>query len=460
MSGKSRGMVGEIVALSWPTVVEQALQTVVQFADSAMVGRIGAQASASVGMTTSVTWLVNAPLFAMGVGVLATIARASGAGDTDTAKRAASQSILLALILGIAVGVLTVGISPFLPGWLGADHALHADGSAYFAIICAPMLFRASIVIFGSVLRAVGDMKTPMAVNLAVNAINVVLNYFLIYETHTAHLGPLSLLMPGAGWGVRGAAAATAVSYVAGGVAMFLAMMHNRKVSPRGIPLRLDKRIMGDCVRIGAPVALSRVGACLGQVVFSSQVTRLGTTALAAHSLALTAEQAFYIPGYGMQAAAATLCGNALGAGDGKRLASVARTSICMAAGVMAATGALLFLFPGFMMSIFTPDEEVIALGQNVLRIVAVSEPVFGASIILEGVFDGIGDTRTPLVISIATMWGVRILATYVCVNWLHLGLTAVWCCMVADNVARGALLFARYVRGRWKHSVGLEEAG
>ena len=116
MSGKNRGMVGEIVALSWPTVVEQALQTVVQFADSAMVGRIGAQASASVGMTTSVTWLVNAPLFAMGVGVLATIARASGAGDTDTAKRAASQSILLALILGIAVGVLTVGISPFLPG--------------------------------------------------------------------------------------------------------------------------------------------------------------------------------------------------------------------------------------------------------------------------------------------------------------------------------------------------------
>ena len=170
---------------------------------------------------------------------------------------------------------------------------------------------------------------------------------------------------------------------------------------------------MGDCVRIGAPVALSRVGACLGQVVFSSQVTRLGTTALAAHSLALTAEQAFYIPGYGMQAAAATLCGNALGARDGKRLRDVARTSVLLAAGVMAVTGSILFLFPGFMMSLFTPDEQVIELGQSVLRIVAVSEPVFGASIILEGVFDGIGDTRTPLVISIATMWGVRILATY-----------------------------------------------
>ena len=161
-----------------------------------------------------------------------------------------------------------------------------------------------------------------------------------------------------------------------------------------------------------------------------------------------------------MQAAAATLCGNALGARDGKRLRDVARTSVLLAAGVMAVTGSILFLFPGFMMSLFTPDEQVIELGQSVLRIVAVSEPVFGASIILEGVFDGIGDTRTPLVISIATMWGVRILATYLCVNWLHLGLTAAWCCMVADNVARGALLFARYVRGRWKQSVGLEEAG
>lgn len=456
---ENRNMILEIAALSWPTIVEQALQTVVQFADSAMVGRIGAEASASVGMTTSMTWLVNSPLFAMGVGVLATIARACGAGDEEAARRAASQSILMTLALGLFIGAVTVGISPFLPRWLGADPALYANGSAYFAIICAPMLFRAGIVLFGAVLRAAGDMKTPMLVNLTVNAVNVVLNFFLIYETRSVQLAGHALTLPGAGMGVVGAAAATAISYVVGGVLMFLAMWHNRRVSPKGLGLRLDRRIMGDCVRIGAPVALSRLGACLGQVVFSSQVTRLGTTALAAHSLALTAEQAFYIPGYGMQAAASTLCGNALGARDVRRLRACARTSTLLAAGVMALTGLVLFLFPGVMMALFTQDEQVIELGAKVLRIVAVSEPVFGASILLEGVFNGIGDTRTPLIISIATMWGVRILLTYVCVNGLHLGLVAVWCCMVADNVARGALLFIRYVRGRWQRAVGLEEA-
>lgn len=452
-------MVREIAALSWPTIIEQALQTVVQFADTAMVGRIGAQASACVGMTTSMTWLVNSPLFAMGVGVLATIARACGAGDADTAKRAASQSVLMTLALGLALGALTVAISPFLPGWLGAEESLRADGAAYFAIICAPMLFRAGIVIFGSVLRATGDMKTPMTVNVMINVVNVVLNFFLIFETRTVSLLGVDVPLPGAGLGVLGAAAATAISYVLGGTMMFVKMMRSPSASPRGLGLHLDRRIMKECVRIGAPVALSRVGACLGQVVFSSQVTRLGTTALAAHSLALTAEQAFYIPGYGMQAAAATMCGNALGARDLKRLKRCARTAVIMASGVMAATGLILFLFPEFMMSLFTKDAQVIELGKSVLRIVAVSEPVFGASIILEGVFDGIGDTRTPLVISIATMWGVRILLTYLCVNVLHLGLSAVWCCMVLDNVTRGALLFARYVRGRWKQAVGLEAA-
>jgi putative MATE family efflux protein len=452
-------MVREIAALSWPTIVEQALQTVVQFADSAMVGRIGAQASACVGMTTSMTWLVNSPLFAMGVGVLATIARACGGGDQDTAKRAASQSILMTLVLGLALGALTVAISPFLPGWLGAEQALHKDGAAYFAIICAPMLFRAAIVLFGAVLRATGDMKTPMLVNVLINAVNVVLNFFLIFETRAVSFLGATFVLPGAGLGVVGAAMATAASYVLGGTLMFIKMLRSPAASPKGVPLRLDRRIMGACVRIGAPVALSRVGACLGQVVFSSQVTRLGTTALAAHSLALTAEQAFYIPGYGMQAAAATMCGNALGARDLGRLKRCARTSVLMASGVMALTGLALFLFPGFMMSLFTEDKQVIALGVSALRIVAVSEPVFGASIILEGVFDGIGDTRTPLLISIATMWGVRILLTYLCVNVLHLGLAAVWCCMVLDNVTRGALLFARYARGRWKQAVGLEGA-
>ncbi len=456
MRDDTRALLRQIAALSWPTIVEQALQTVVQFADSAMVGRIGAQASASVGMTSSVSWLVNSPLWAMGIGLMSVVSRAQGAGDVRAVRKTGTQACILALLLGAIIGGLTLLISPHLPVWLGADVELWESASTYFAIVCLPMIPRAALILFGSVLRAVHDTKTPMLVNTCVNVVNIVLNFFLIFETRSMAIGSLRVPIPGAGLGVTGAAIATAISFTLGGALMLAALFANDAVSPRGLPLRVDREIMGQCVRVGLPAALSRVGNCLGQVVFSAQVTRLGTTSLAAHSLAITAEQAFYIPGYGMQAAASTLCGNALGAQDEKRLVRTAWTMTLLCAALMALTGGVLFAMPRAVISLFTPDEAVIEAGARVLRIVALSEPLFGASILLEGVFDGIGCTRTPLVISLFSMWCVRILLTYICVDILGLGLTAVWCCMVADNSTRCILLSLSFMSGRWKKTVGL----
>ena len=457
--GNNRALLALICALAWPTVVEQALSTVVQYADSAMVGRIGAHASACVGLTTTMTWLVNSPMFAMGVGVMACVARAVGAKDFDRARRTASQSVLLALILGSVLGGVTLAISPFLPSWLGAEESLRHDGGLYFAIICAPMLFRASLILFASAMRATGDTRTPMFINIGVNVVNVILNFLLIYAARSVSLFGLTVTVPGAGMGVIGAAVATAIAYVMGGTAMFIAFWRNKAVSPRGRRIRLDKEVMTPCVRIGMPVLLEHMGSCLGQVVFSALVTSLGTVALATHSLAITAEQAFYIPGYGMQAAASTLAGQALGEQDEKKLNRVSLLITLMAAGIMTLTGAVLFAIPATMMGLFTTDAAVIAGGVTILRIVAVSEPIYGASIIFTGTFNGVGDTRTPFIISLLCMWGVRIVSTALCVKVFGLGLTAVWLCMVADNVTRGVLLGIRYVSGRWKKGLFEQKA-
>ncbi len=455
---QEKSLLALICALAWPTIVEQALQTIVQYADSAMVGRISAHASACVGLTATTTWLVNSPMFAISVGVVACIARAVGAGDMALARRTAVQSVLLTLVSGIFLGMTTMAISPFLPGWLGAEDSLRRDGALYFAIVCAPMLFRAALIIFGSAIRATGDTRTPMFINAGMNLLNVALNFLLIYPTRGVTFLGLELTLPGAGMGVIGAAAATAVSYAAGGLAMTAALWKNRQISPRGCRIRLDRGAMLPCVRVGFPVMLQRVGSCLGQVIFSAQVTSLGTVALAAHSLAITAEQAFYIPGYGMQAAASTLAGQALGEGDEKKLDKLSLWMMLMTVGLMTLTGALLFAIPGAMMSMFTCDAAVIASGISVLRIVALSEPIYGASIILEGVFNGVGDTKAPFVISIGCMWGIRILFTWLCVRVLGLGLTAVWLCMVADNAVRGALLLIRYFTGRWKRELSFSQ--
>lgn len=450
----NKKMIAAICLLAWPSVVDQALQTIVQYAGSAMVGRIGAQASAAVGLTTTVTWLINSPFFAMGIGILAYISSSIGAQEYTKAKTAAVQSIIIMFILGIIVGLAALSAAPFLPKWLGAEPEIQRDASLYFGIICLPMLFRSSSIIFSSVLRAAGDMKTPMVVNLVMNAINIFLNFVLIYSTRTVSIGGLSFSLYGAGLGVTGAAIAAAISYCVSGTLMFAALYRNKLVSPRGEKISLDKPIMNKCIGIGFPVALERVGICLGYVVFSSLVTKLGTVALAAHSIAITAEQAFYIPGYGMQASAATLVGNAVGEKDEVKLRNVAVTTIWIAVAVMTLTGTLLFLFPDSMMSIFTQDPTVISSGAAVLRIVAVSEPMFGALVIFEGIFNGLGDTKVPFFISMFSMWCVRIISTYLCISVFGLGLNAVWICMIADNFVRFMLLLVRFVRGSWKRKL------
>lgn len=237
------------------------------------------------------------------------------------------------------------------------------------------MIFRASSIIFGSVLRATGNTKTPMLINTVMNLLNITLNFLLTNSPQVWKLGPFSLSVWGAGWGVAGAAIATAISFVVGGSLMFAAAWRSPVLGLRGQKFHFNADVMGQCVKIGTPIAAERVTACLGQVVFTALIARLGTVAIAAHSIAITAEQAFYIPGYGMQAAAATLSGHSAGAKDERKLMQYSSTITAIAVLLMGLLSIFLFCFSSSVMQIFTPDQQVIELGARVLKIVAVSEP-------------------------------------------------------------------------------------
>ena len=170
------GMAGVIWALAWPTMLEQLMQTAVQYIDTAMVGSLGTQATAAVGATTTLNWLVGSTISAVGVGFLAFIAKALGAGEKDSAKRAASQAVLSVLAVGIVVTVITVGLSGQIPKWMQVDEGIRDLAGQYFLILYLPMLFRTASTIFGTVLRAAGDTKSPMKIGVVVNLVNVVLN--------------------------------------------------------------------------------------------------------------------------------------------------------------------------------------------------------------------------------------------------------------------------------------------
>ncbi len=435
-------MIPTIFTLAWPTMLEQLTQTAVQYIDTAMVGALGTHATAAVGSTTTINWLISGTLSALGIGFLSTIARAFGAQEPQKARRTAAQSVLVVLISGIFFTVLTLGLSPVVPSLMQVDPAIRTLAATYFFILYIPTLPRAAMLIFGTILRAAGDTKTPMQVGLAVNLINIVLNFLLIYPSRTFEFLGHALYIPGAGLGVTGAAIASAASVAAGGLCITVAFWRHPLISPRGHKMLPDWSVLRPCLKIALPNMLQRFTTYLGYVIFAAMINSMGEISAAAHTIANTVESAFYIPGYGMQAAASTLAGNAMGSQDYHRMRSLTRTITVIEGVLMAVSGGLLFLFAPEMMRIFSDAPEVIGLGSTVLRMVAVSEPFFGIAIILEGILLGVGDTVRPFYYNIIGMWGVRILGTYLCTQLFGMGLISAWTCMISHNL----LLFAMFL--------------
>ncbi|MBR2354430.1 MAG: MATE family efflux transporter [Clostridia bacterium] len=443
-------LIPTIFALAWPTMLEQLMQTAVQYIDVAMVGSLGTEATAAVGSTTTVNWLIGSTVSALGVGFLAFVSRAMGAGEKETVKRISSQAVLAVLVCGVLFTSLTLGLSPFIPAWMQVDAGLRPLASRYFFVLYTPMLFRCATIIFGTLFRAVGDTKTPMLVGIAVNLINVVMNFFLIYPTRQADIFSLNLTIPGAGLGVVGAAIASALSFAVGGLILAIAFWRHSILSPKGYSIRPDREILGRCLKVAAPNALQGFGTSLGYVAFAAMVNSLGGVSTAAHTIANTVESAFYIPGYGMKTAAATLAGNAYGARDAKRLRELSRMILWIEVFLMVLSGGLLFLFAPSMMKLFSTDEQTIRLGATVLRMVALSEPFYGVSIIIEGIFQGLGRTGMPFVTNVIGMWGIRIVGTFICIHGCSMGLVSAWACMILHNLMLFAVFSIYFARGKW----------
>ena len=431
-----------IFTLAWPTMLEQLMQTAVQYIDTAMVGSLGTEATAAVGSTTTVNWLISSSISALGVGFLAFISQALGAKEKDLALRASSQSVLAVLVSGIFFTAVTLALSPFVPVMMQVDPAIRDITARYFFIIYTPMLPRAASIIFGAILRGAGDSKTPMRVGLIVNIINIILNFILIYPTRQYTVFGKEITIFGADMGVIGAAAATAIAFTVGGILITVALWSHKEISPRHKSIKPDMTVLRPCLKVALPNMLQRFGTSLGYVVFASMINSLGEISTAAHTIANTVESAFYIPGYGMQAAAATLMGNAYGAKDTQRARALSRLLIFTEVTLMIVSGGLLFIFARDMMYLFSDNEEVISLGVTVLRMVALSEPFYGVSLIIEGMLQGIGNTKTPFKFNIAGMWGVRIVGTFICTQLLSMGLVSAWVCMIVHNL----LLFAMFL--------------
>ncbi len=431
MDRQNKRILYGLITLSIPTIVEEVMSTLLQYVDTAMVGHLGQQATAAVSTTTTVSWLVHSIPYSVAIAVMALAARAYGAKDHALVRRVVSQCFSLTLLVGAVLTLVCMVLSPFIPVWMHAEETVQGPASRYFFIISIPLIFRTADATFGAVIRATKDTKTPMLVNLAANVINVLLNALLIY---------------GFKWGVMGAAVASAVSFSFSGVMMMILAWKKGWFNPRQRLFQWDKPILRETARISLPALGTSVTSCMGYVVFAGMVSGMGTMVFAAHSIAVMAEQLFYIPGYGLRVATSSLVGNALGEGDRRKQLVTEKISIFLTVGMMVISGLLLFLAANPLMSFFTIDSDVADLGAQMLRMIALTEPFFGLMIVIEGIFYGQGKSKGIFVIESVSMWGIRIVFTFLVTHVWGLGLREVWYCMIADNVFKALSLFGIYL--------------
>lgn len=415
-----------LVTLSLPIILEEILSVLLQYVDTAMVGRLGEEATAAVNLTATVNWLIGSSLAAIGVAAVAMISKAFGAKEQDKVSRVSSQILVYSLLAGVFVSVLAVSLSPFVPTWMQADASIRPQAGMYFRIASCAIVFRSLWIVMASTLRAIKDTRTPMIISVGANVLNVILNYIFIYV--------LSM-------GVRGAAYATFISYTAAGIAMLIAVLRNPVLGCRIKGFRFDRELNREAIKIGGPAFATSFASCMGHVVFASLVSSMGTTIFAAHSIALAAEEMFYVPGYGLRGATSTLIGISVGEDDKDKFRVVERQSIVLTIIMMTITGALLFVLARPLMAFFTPSVPVIELGSQVLRLIAVSEPIFGLMIVSEGIYYGLGRTRYTFVVSAIESWCIRILSTVILLRFTEARLFHVWICMFADNTFRALAL-------------------
>lgn len=422
-----------IVKMSVPSIMAQISSVLMFFIDAAMVGHIGARASASIGLVETSTWLLGGLASAASLGFSVQVAHAIGANDMERARRVLRQSIVCALIYSSCLALVGAAIHSHLPYWLGGSEEIAGDASLYFLIVSlAGPLFQMS-GLAGSMLKCSGNMKIPSMLNIMMCVLDVIFNYIFIYVC---------------GLGVPGAALGTSLAYFTTAVAMmYFLLFRDRHLSLVGT--KGSFRPTADCVRsafkIGAPIALQHVLMGGAQIVSTAIVAPLGIIAIAANTFAITVESICYMPGYGIAEAATTLVGQGIGAGQKVLTRSLARLSVGIGMAVMALMGVLMWVFAPEMMSLLTPVEEIRMLGSHSLRIEAFAEPFFAAAIVCNGIFVGAGDTLKPAIMNLTSMWVVRLtLAALLAPTY---GLTGVWTAMAVELTFRGTIFLVRLFR-------------
>lgn len=416
--------------LSLPGIFAQISSIIMQYIDAAMVGRLGADASAAIGLVASSTWVFGGLTSAMCTGYTVQVAHAVGRGDKNSAKHIFCSSLVAGLLYSAVLALIGAAISFPLPLWLGASASLHKDASFYFFIFVVSSPLYMIVFLLSGMLQCSGNMKVPSFMNVLMCVLDVVFNALFIF---------------GMNLGVKGAALGSASSVLVTAVLIFYFTVYKSEyLNLRGFKENniFDLKLLKTSVKISVPVAVEKVAFTGALVAITKIIAPLGSVALASNSFAVTAESLCYMPGYGIGEAATTLTGQATGSKRKDLIRSFSWITVLFGMAVMAVMGVIMYFICPTVFLALTPIKEVQELSVKVLRAELFAEPLYGASIVCSGALRGMGDTLVPSILNLFSVWVVRLLLSILLIK--NLGLTGIWIAMAVELCFRGFIFLLR----------------
>ena len=423
--------------LAMPIVGANLLQRGVGIVDAVMVGRLGAEALAAVGLANLLLMFVMGLVLGLGLGSTVLVAFHTGAGDPARRGRAVRATILV----GAAATLVLVpaGLAGSRPAarLMGASGPVEDLAAEYLAIIWAGFVFRVYLQIGSSVFQGAGDTRTPLKILLWVNLLHVAVAWPLIFG-----VGGAPRL------GVTGAAVGTVVSEAVGALAIWAAARQRGLMGPPA-PWA-DRRELARILRVGVPTAGERLITHGMQLVYARIVITFGVAAYAAHQVGLNIEALSFLPGLAFAQGATALVGQRLGARDPEGARQTGIQAVVVAVGVMSGFGLTYLAFPALWVSLFTTDPHVLGYGRTVLALMAGLQPPLALAMATSGALRGAGETRLVMHSAIVGGWVVRLPVAYLGGVAAGGGLVVVWLTMILDWGARAAITCRRFRRLRW----------
>ena len=425
-----------IVSLSIPSILAQITTVMMFFIDASMVGHLGAEASASIGLVESTTWLMGSVMSAASMGFSVQVSHFIGANDFFKARQVFRHGLLCGLAFSLIIATIGTSIHSVLPLWLGGGNDINHDASQYYLVFSLTMPFILLFHLSASMIKCSGNMQLPSLMSVLLCVLDVIFNYLFIYILHL---------------GVVGAAIGTSMAYISTSLPIaWMATRRNRILALQldNVPFKWVWDYVTKAIRISLPMAIQSVLMSGAQIVSTLIVAPLGNIAIASNSFAITAESLCYMPGYGIGDAATTLVGQTYGAGRKDLCKSFAHMTVGLGMLVMAFMGLIMYIFAPEMIGLLSPVESIRTLGTTILRIEAFAEPFFAVSIVAYSICVGAGDTLRPAIMNLVSMWCVRLtLAAWLARDY---GLRGGWTAMAIELTFRGSIFLYRLFRGNW----------